>query len=939
MEDPWANAWGEPAKPKQSWSHSAQSSTDAETDIAMPSWGSGSAANWSEPSPDQETLWQPSEPAKGWASTYDDLPLGKPDTVPVPDTPVSLQVPETTGSSPAVSPSASPEPTSEHAFPAQEPEIESPSPAPRSSSPDAYGTFESGLEADDPWAAASVASPDTAEQVNVWVPSWGAPDHESDKEEDPKPVDEWEEAKRQKARQDQHVPPEFLASIIGEFSSLSNDLWPPRSPTTNFSEARSGMERVEGLNSIANRLVPHDLNLPSHVPFSKTFTAKRMGDSLRLSRHVPLTRLSPFTMYMASKGSTSWESSVKSRIDISNDDLLPPGWRVVEKDEEGTAPAVDPKKKTTGGFLSFFGRKPYNASVENNPRRSESPGRTPSISTSAAQSIPAQSSPMALQSTRPSLDGAKSPVRSSTPALLGSLPSPSSSLAHTAALPTSQNPAPEVFEQPQAPSAVSRFFTRFSRNKTGPGSQESLALSTDDLEFLDDIVPSANDHADEADQLRGLTNLLSASPSATALPPLLPAPPRLPPSNIVSEKFPALPSATPIVNTNDDLFSIFDSAPMTSKPTMTTTQLSILSLLPPQLPPTSIQPTNTFRQTESQGPTPLPRDLGRSSSPFDTSASTLRSHTPSSSRRAPVAIMSTGSSPAGRSGSNINLPPPPILPPPPLSKPITPSHSRAPSQHKLFKDDDNFTSFHSSPTTQPSLLADTINSSKISDQSLFSDTSSLRKQAKNDFFDDFDEFVSSPMRDSSSPRPPAKPSSLRQTPIVQIAAERLPQSTLPQPPVKHPPPPSRRADHQRTSSLVNIAAARTGKWPGPPSPLPDPLPPPGALQAVSTSTMKSGSSPMQPPQKNGTGVTAANSSTSAFPLFPPPPSFSGVRTTTMSPSPPPPLLTASPVPVNRILHNGRTTSPAPPLAKYTPIPTPAASGGLSAQDLSFFEGL
>ncbi|KAG6865703.1 hypothetical protein C0991_012519 [Blastosporella zonata] len=935
MEDPWANAWGESQKPNQTWSHSTQ---DPETEIAIPSWGTGAAVNWAEPSLNQETLWHPSEPAKDqWASTYDDLPLGKPDTVTVLDVPTSPQVPDTAVSSP-VSPPASPEPTSE----TEEPEIRSSSPAPRPTSPDAFGTFETALEDNDPWAAGSVASPDTAEPEDVWVPSWGAPDSATEIKEAPGPVDEWEEAKRQKARQDQHVPPEVLASILEEFHKLSDDMWSAQSPAAkDLADARSGMEGVEGLNSIANRHIPHDLTLPAYMQFSKTFTAKRMADSLRLSRHVPITRLSPFTMYMASKGSTAWESSVKSRIEVSNDDLLPPGWRVVDKDKEEPIPAVDTKKKATGGLLSFFGRKTSNAASETNPQRSESPVRTPSISTSVLPPNAVVPSPVAPQSTRPSLDGTKTPIRPSTPVLSGSSPTIASPAAPTPA-PSSQTPAVDMSEQTQALSAVSRFLTRFSRNKTAvPGSKEALALSTDDLEFLSDIVPSADDDADEADQLQGLSNMLSSSPLATTLPPLLPAPPRRPPSTTVSETFAALPPTLP----QDDLFSIFETLPSTRKPTMSTAQIPI-SLIPQlastSTPPTFPQTTNSFYRTESQGPSS--RGIGLTS-PFETLVSTSRSHTPQSVRRTPIAIMSSGSSSTSGSGSSVILPPPPILPLPPLSRPTsTPSHSRAPSQHKTLEDDD-FAAFHSPPVPQPSLLAYSSASSIFSDQGL----SSSHTKPTSDFFDDFDDFVSSPIHDPSPPRPPAKPSLLGQKPIAPVAlaaADALPQLTLPHPPVEHPSPPprqgSRAAEHQRTSSLMNIAAVGPGKWPGPPTPLTDPLPPPDAPQTTSTSTIGSSSTHLQSQhRRNGSGTKPSTSSQPGFPFFPPPPGIPGLRTTmSMSPSPPPPQLwTAPSAPANRTLQNGRVASPAPQVPKYTPSSTPAASGGLSAQDLSFFEGL
>ncbi|KAG5721341.1 hypothetical protein E4T56_gene13004 [Termitomyces sp. T112] len=920
MDDPWANAWHEPAKRQPS---------DAETDIALPSWSTGAAVSWAEPSTDQTSLWVPSEPAgTGWASPYDDIPLGQPSLSVSPPVNHELPLPSTPPEP------ASPKSTSESI---QDPEI-------RPASPDAFGTFETVSKANepdlDPWAVGSVVSPADTEQGDVWVPSWDASDHEVKTES---PVDEWEEAKRQKARQDEHVPPELLASILDDFKSLSSDLWPIQSPPEDHAQVRSGLENIEGLDSITNRLMPRDLTLPSSLQFSKTFTAKHMGDALRLSRHVPITRLSPFTLYMASKGSTEWEVSVKSRIDFTNDDLLPPGWRVVEKEKEEPSPTVEMKKKGSGGLLSFFGRKSANPSVEANPRRSESPGLAPSISTTVSSSNGSVSSPV-TRSTRPSLDSAKSSTHSSTPNLLGSGPVADFTLITSA--PSSQITAPGIAEQtPQAPSAVSRFLGRFARNKaSGSLVKDSLALSTDDLEFLSDIVPSANDEADENDQLKELSDMLNRTPSSTALPPLLAPPPRAPPTNLVSENLTSQAlksSAHPQV----DPFSIFDSPSTMSKVTMPAVQPVIPSLPPSQLPTTSIPPlrplTSSHDRTESQGAPSSSRSNGHSSSPFDTSAFTARSQTPSSGRRAPIAIMSTGSSSSSNSGSIATLPPAPILPPPPPTKfPSTPSHSRASSQRNIFEDEHELASFRAPPVFQSSLPSDSSTSSVFSDQSLFPDTSSHQTKSNSNLFDDFDDFVSSPIHDPSPPQTPAKPSLLSQPPTAP--SPEMPSQPPPQPPTKHPSTPprkgSRAADYQRTLSLVNLAASRTGRWPAPPSPLPELLPPPpGGPHASSTSSTAALLSSMQAQQKDAiSAVASSTSSPSGFPLVIRPPGFSGLQTSTMSPSPPPRLGVASPAPRANHVKNGLEPAPASSVLKYTPSATP---GGLSAQDLSFFEGL
>ncbi|KAG6867994.1 hypothetical protein C0993_008601 [Termitomyces sp. T159_Od127] len=876
MDDPWANAWGEPAKPQPP--------------VALPSWSADTAVSWTEPS------WAPPEPAPtGWASS-DDAPA----TPKVDDQ--ALPPPEP----------ASHESASEHT---EEPEIRSAVPP---ASPEACGTLETVLKSDqsdlDPWAVGSVVSSADPEQEDVWVSSWGASDQQVRAEE---PVDEWEEAKRQKARQDEYVSPELLVSILDDFKSLSSDLWPTPSPHEDHFDARNGLESVEGLDNITNRLIPRDLTLPSSVQFSKTFIARHMGDALRLSRHVPITRRSPFTLYMASKGSTAWEISAKSRIEVGNDDIFPPGWRVVEKEKEDPVPAAEMKKKNSGGLLSFFGRKTTNTSVESNPRRSGSPGRTASILTTVPSSSGTVSSPV-TQSTRPSLESTKSPTHSLTPSL-------SSSSAVTKSEP--QTSVPGIAEQTPTTSAVSRFLGRFSRSKTiGSGAKESLALSTDDLEFLSDIVPSANDDVEENDQMKGLSDMLNRSPLPTTLPPLLAPPPRAPPMSLISENLTQL--SKPVANPQEDLFSMFDP-PSTSRSTTPIAQPNVPSRpLQPSIAPLR-PPTSSLSKGEYQGAPSSSRFSGPSSSPFDTSALASRSQTPPAGRRAPIAIMSTGSSLSNGSKSITTYSLPPILPPPPPTKfASTPSHSRASSQHNTFED---VNSLHNFRASQPSQLSPDMSTlSAFSDQSLIQDTSSHQEKSDNNFFDDFDDFVSSPIRDPSPPRPPAKPSVFSQPPIVPPA--KAPSQV--QPPTKHPSPPlrqaSRAADHERTLNLVNRAASHSGRWPAPPSPLPSPLaPPPGGSSASSTSTM-------QTQQKNVMGALASSNASSGFPFFPPPPGFSGLQTSAMSPSPPPRVTTASPAQIVDLVQNGLGASPAPAASKYTPSATP---GGLSAQDLSFFEGL
>ncbi|KAG5639095.1 hypothetical protein H0H81_007039 [Sphagnurus paluster] len=952
MEDPWANAWGEPAKQAQgvqsTWSNPAQPSSpglNVEVDIAMPSWATGAGIQWSEPSPEQTSLWASNAPFKEWpTSTYEDLPLGKrssdlrPDSgrSPSPDTETSNSMLE------------SPKQIVLLKTPMEESiqeDVPSTTPNTLPPSPDPFGTFETGLDAEernlDPWAH-SMESPDipTQEEQVTWVPSWGASDSEIDAPAVTKAPDEWEMAKQQKERQDLHVPPHVLASILDDFQTLSRDLWPHipevSAEETAKNDGRSGIDSVEGLMATANRIVPQDMTLPQYAQFSKTFTAKYCGESLRLTRHVPVTRLSPFNLYLTSKGSTAWETSVKARVEAVNDDLLPPGWRVVEKDKE-SLPIVDTQKKASGGLLSFFGRRTSMVPPPNNLQRSgsESSVRAPPL---IPPIIPSNSpTPVSPISTVASADSVKSlPAPSSTSALVASSSSLSSNLSTSsdpAPTPTTTvQPTPDTFESSQTPSAVSRFLGRFSRSKPGVSSpRNSLALSTDDLEFLSDIVPSANDEVDEASQLRDLSVMISSSPLPAALPPPLAPPPR-PPPRVTSNMLPTTTARLPPPNIptmlpkpaianfptpsidSDDLFSVFNSpqpSNLSHQPVNTSSNLPLppspITALPP--PPT---PTSLKLSPHTTGFSSSSYSTGRSS-PFEFNVS--RTQTPTPLRRTPVAIMSSGSASSSSSSFHVPLPPPPILPPPPVSKPTLSKLTSPPSRSSVQETSD-FIEFSSLPSA-------TSVSTAFSDESLFPE-SSITKESND--WDDFDDFVSSQIRDPSPPRPPAKPTSFNQPAIKNKHAQALP----PQPPMKSPSPlqKARAADHHRTLSLVTEAAARPGVWPAPRSPLPNALPPPpGSSQPIARSNVRA--SWAQPQQGNGP-------STSPFPFsILPPPGFSAVRNSTMTPSPPPPLRRASPAaqPSNGYSH------PLPSVQPKSLISSPTSSGGLSAQDLSFFEGL
>jgi len=215
MDDPWANAWGEPAKPTSTtWSKNIHDDDkEPEADLATPSWTTGAGIQWAEPSVGQATLWHPAS-RKGWAtSPYEDIKLENPPTsdhIPTRDREV-LE----TGSNPspvlnyAVPRSTTPQ---EGAIDirATSPTLASPTPS-EPGSPDGFGTFETGLDSGvtsvDPWSESGVATTvESTESIesDPWNPGWGS-GTENAAEEHGQQVDEWEVAKRQKEKQDQHV--------------------------------------------------------------------------------------------------------------------------------------------------------------------------------------------------------------------------------------------------------------------------------------------------------------------------------------------------------------------------------------------------------------------------------------------------------------------------------------------------------------------------------------------------------------------------------------------------------------------------------------------------------------------------------------------------------------------------------------------------------------
>ncbi|KAJ6624953.1 hypothetical protein B0H10DRAFT_685020 [Mycena sp. CBHHK59/15] len=1018
MDDPWANAWGEPAttsKLPPPVVFAAKDDVDDEEDITIPSWEA--PVSWA----DQNSLWGARSPAldkfPSWQpepSPYDDIPLGQP--LPSPPAAFDLPLPHTPPDDDEHVAEPEPEPPFQ---PPISPPISPPlsPPLPRSlsppRSPDVFGTFETGLDDarnTDPWSPTpSSFAPDSADS-NAWGAAWAPANVEQHPEDDvPAVVDEWEAAKQKKAMQDTHVPPELLASILLQFTELADELYPsPPASTSDPDDYRAnrhkGLQGVDTLNSTITRLLPTDPTLPPLRPFPKSATAKHTADALRLSRSAAFVRFSPLGHYSATKGSTAWEASVKSRPEpISDADLLPPGWRVVgsaeakAKEDAAAAAAAEKKKSGHGGLLSFFGRRtgtPPVVAGSNGARDRSASVSSPRASIDSVKS-PTSTTKSPTISTAPSTSGASPTASSSVPPPPPTLPAVSHPQPDVGAG-AGADPEPAV---PAAPSAVSRFLGRFGRKAPAAAEQQGLALSEGDFDFLSDIEggaagagPSTGAGADTHFSMSGV--LLDAP---VPLPAKLAPPPRAP---VVPVSAPSRngQTARPDCDADSDDLAVFGTytppppvkapplghsqstptpAPMVMPPADTDIDFSAWGF-DEEEKPSGVVRTGSEPVSAIGGAWPSRRAVAQ---PLNARVATNAKGAIPPPRRAPTAIMSSGPSkpPAVVPKLDVafSFPPPPrtqtqtpvagVLPPPP-------SAPKANANATLFDDDDDFSDFHS-PTLSPpsstvnSFYDNSFSSSTSSDRGLFSVTSSTSIPAN--MFDDFDDFMqASPhspitLRTPSPPRPPAKPTGVMLNAPPAAAPPATPSPVHPQDLddtplalIAHTSNSSllskrtaTRAAHQRTLSLVETAAARSGvRWPAPPSPLPDLLPPPdggdpfgfGAsmMQSQQATWLGSEAPALKafPPPPAATvpsralspPLPSAQSQRALSPGLPLPPQGGGQKAATRVPVlAPPPMLTAQ-----------RQKAGILDLPTSPPLPSAAPKqGGLSAQDLSFFEGL
>jgi len=252
------------------------------------------------------------------------------------------------------------------------------------------------------------------------------------------------------------------------------------------------------------------------------------------------------------------------------------------------------------------------------------------------------------------------------------------------------------------------------------------------------------------------------------------------------------------------------------------------------------------------------------------------------------------------------------LSPPPRSNSHTPSHTVVSPPVINLDDDDDFSEFLSSPaqSAPPAPLSFTHNALVMNPSSSIGQTPTIT----NNTFDGFDEFLGS---FSSDPQPPPTP--VKQTPNATTTTTTS--SSRSTPPNNQRRQHSRtvsKADHSRTLSLLETAATR-GRWLGPASPLPEALSPP-------VGSGNNGSS-MQVQQAQATATLQAPTLVADEKK----PSQNGSRQLSPAFTFPPPLPSQPPLLKPPSLHASSMNTVV--------SPTNVKSGGLSAQDLSFFEGL
>ncbi|KAF9245299.1 hypothetical protein BU15DRAFT_71055 [Melanogaster broomeanus] len=864
MDNPWATSaeppghYSEKQSQSPTWQSESHPTHDQEVDIGLPSWSADNTIRWSEPTLADGALWRPSvDDADAWAPSTDEQTTVCRDRTPEQD----IADEEEMATAPTSPSSPEPHSVTETPFSADHEEA--------SSTPPPQDSFDAVPETNDgipcPLAPTEDDGPDARADSTIlaapdeeWGTAWTTVASSESKREVEQPPDEWETARQEKEKLNRAVPPELLASMLRHCQQVSDEIWPARQdPETSGDEIwRTGFDGLEDIAKLLEQLIPDDLSLPPPVRFPATATAKSMHEALKLTRHMPLSTISPLITDVVP-------------------DAAPVGWRVLEKGDRINSTEESKSKKAAGGLLSFWNRRASSIPAAAAETTSERPG-----------------SP-----TRSSIDSAKP----------GASPQPSRAVS------PSKPPSGSTTVGPPPP-------------PTSSAQPNSLTLSSDDLEFLSDIVPRAsdrdNDHDDEGD-LKAFSSV-NSSPQLTKLPPLLPPPPK---SSMSSRCEDTTEHFNPHVASGSNGSGHIINTPKV--PNKLSAQLEV---------------TLPFHTPAS----PKSSDVSQHPASPSTAAAFIPTDPPSERRALhsdPYAFIGVYDvayqpfPPVAISSFNPN---------PPLRSPSPPSHRTYERKH------------YPTSSSASSIL------SPVSQ-----DSGDQLRSARSSISASFDDFVSpstggSGIRTPSPPPLPAKPQLQRQHPHpIDTFTSRSPHNHHAHTPSQTHASPSVHtglmnssfssplvsyADHRRTQGLVDHAAARAGlMWPNSPVTPEEPraraIPPPPSSLAPPTSLIgEEGADLLGDAEVFGSGMKISSPSGPASA-----PAWGVGKTTFIRPgvaggpgtgagtmgqlsfSPPPLPSTSSP-----LLSLGTTTSV--PLAKSHPV-KPMQTGGLSEQDLTFFEGL
>ncbi|WVQ84923.1 hypothetical protein IAT38_007086 [Cryptococcus sp. DSM 104549] len=656
---------------------------------------------------------------------------------------------------------------------------------------------------------------------------------------------EWEEAQRRIRIQEERAPKVKIDAMTKQWTDLAADLMADGVELEKMTGAEElkyeqtvnkvfedAAERLRSLSTIppdvntyppnVNSLVTHEryayaLQRPNPDPSSSLLSA-----AARSSRRP--RRIDPLSLTLSSDSEPSW--STRSRLG--------------EPDASGGKDAPASAQEEGKGRWSFWGRRPA-------PERqlttsgggilevkAISPTGTGGTPTSETRPSTETKAPSIAPSRPPSIVGSVSGLSvapgSSRPASPAPAPSVPASIIEDPghATPSAQVPGASAPAAPAAPSAVSRFFGRISRRQSQlPAASaevdaKDLELSADDFSFLAE-VPSMSQPPPEKgvgdllamepnrpEQMASLESLLNSK--AAPLPKAFAPPPKAGPGaggRTASGKFVARMKAP--APTDMDLLGDLDFASPTSPaasasaPGQLAAQatgassssawddfLSMGSSTPPVKPQASGSPLTA----SPAGGIPPPLNSSRSGTPVISLSPPPSATTPAPTTTTPLAFSSLAT---------------PAKPKPALA-PVSTSHD--------FGDFDDFAS--AAPQAAASGGGD------IDDFGDFSD------------FSTFDAPAPPPAR---APIPVPKPQ-----PVSHSISASSSSSSL-----SHRRPSS--LDHTPTLNLVAGASASKGKrWPAPPSPVPEALSP--------------------PPRASGAGGMA---SSGGFPFLSPPPPGPGPR--------------------------------------------------------------